>query len=217
MVGVGRPVLTEESRRANFTNEGGLGTGRIRYLRNVMTASGCSRSRSGPGAWRQLQRPAGASHRRRRASARWTDHGSGRSDVPAARRPAIADRGGMPPTGPNRPRRRELGLVRCILDSLAAAYGRAVHDAARLSGRSVDVVHLVAGRATRCYASSRRMRVRSRCWPDRSRPRRSATCSSRCWLLAGDLEEAPQRWFDTDYSERQNQGRRSRGVDPERA
>ena len=29
------PVLTEESRSANFTNEGGV-DGRIRYLQNVM-------------------------------------------------------------------------------------------------------------------------------------------------------------------------------------
>ncbi len=39
------------------------------------------------------------------------------------------------------------GLVRCVLDSLAVAYGRAVRDAERLSGRSVRVVHLVGGGA----------------------------------------------------------------------
>jgi rhamnulokinase len=38
-------------------------------------------------------------------------------------------------------------LVRCILDSLAAAYGRAVAEAVRLSGQPVDVVHLVGGGA----------------------------------------------------------------------
>jgi rhamnulokinase len=38
-------------------------------------------------------------------------------------------------------------LVRCILDSLAAAYSRAVRDASRLSGRSVEVVHIVGGGA----------------------------------------------------------------------
>jgi sugar (pentulose or hexulose) kinase len=38
-------------------------------------------------------------------------------------------------------------LVRCILDSLAAAYARAVHDTERLSGRPVEVVHLVGGGA----------------------------------------------------------------------
>jgi rhamnulokinase len=38
-------------------------------------------------------------------------------------------------------------LVRYILDSLTAAFARAVADAARLSGRQVEVVHLVGGGA----------------------------------------------------------------------
>jgi rhamnulokinase len=38
-------------------------------------------------------------------------------------------------------------LARCILDGVAAAFGRAVRDVARLSGRSVEVVHLMAGGA----------------------------------------------------------------------
>jgi rhamnulokinase len=37
--------------------------------------------------------------------------------------------------------------VRCILDSLALAYRRAVRKAAELSGREVEVVHLVGGGA----------------------------------------------------------------------
>jgi rhamnulokinase len=36
-------------------------------------------------------------------------------------------------------------LVRCILDSLALAYRRAVRQAAELTGRPVDVVHVVGG------------------------------------------------------------------------
>jgi rhamnulokinase len=36
-------------------------------------------------------------------------------------------------------------VVRCILDSLAAAFARAVLDAERLSGHDVDVVHIVGG------------------------------------------------------------------------
>jgi rhamnulokinase len=35
--------------------------------------------------------------------------------------------------------------VRCILDSMSLAIRRAVRDAVALSGRSVDVVHLVGG------------------------------------------------------------------------
>jgi rhamnulokinase len=37
--------------------------------------------------------------------------------------------------------------VRCILDSLAAAYARAVDDATRLSGIDVTTIHLVGGGA----------------------------------------------------------------------
>jgi rhamnulokinase len=37
--------------------------------------------------------------------------------------------------------------VRCIVDSLALAYRRTVTEAERLSGRAVDVVHVVGGGA----------------------------------------------------------------------
>jgi rhamnulokinase len=37
--------------------------------------------------------------------------------------------------------------VRAILDSLAVALAGTVHDAARLSGRTVDIVHAVGGGA----------------------------------------------------------------------
>jgi rhamnulokinase len=36
-------------------------------------------------------------------------------------------------------------VVRCIIDSLAAAYGRAICDVATISGRTIDVVHIVGG------------------------------------------------------------------------
>ena len=61
-------------------------------------------------------------------------------DMPA-RIAAVCRRSDQP-----KPRGRA-GLVRAILDSLAAAFGRAVRDAARLSGRPVEVVHLVGGGA----------------------------------------------------------------------
>jgi rhamnulokinase len=61
-------------------------------------------------------------------------------DMPA-RIAAALHRNGQPA-----PSNRE-ALVRCILDSLAAAFAYAVHDAARLSGRRVGTVHLVGGGA----------------------------------------------------------------------
>ncbi len=36
-------------------------------------------------------------------------------------------------------------MVRCILDSLAAAFADAVEDASRLSGQAVEVIHVVGG------------------------------------------------------------------------
>jgi rhamnulokinase len=38
-------------------------------------------------------------------------------------------------------------LVRCIFDSLAAAYARTIDDIRRLSGREIDVLHIVGGGA----------------------------------------------------------------------
>jgi rhamnulokinase len=139
------PILTEASRTANFTNEGGV-DGRVRFLHNIM------------GLW-LLQE-----------SLRTWEHGGtpedlGRLLAVAADLPAggptidpddqafmapgdmpsrIEDacrRAGTPVPG-TRP-----ALVRCILDSLAAAYARTIDEAARLAGRSVEVVHLVGGGA----------------------------------------------------------------------
>jgi rhamnulokinase len=138
-------VLTEESRAANFTNEGGVDD-RVRYLRNVM------------GLW-LLQESLRA----------WELEGTPESlsalliaagELPAGGPviepddPTFLPPGDMParivdacartnqPAPSTRP-----GLVRCILDSLAAAFGRAVRDASRLSGQSVEVIHLVGGGA----------------------------------------------------------------------
>jgi rhamnulokinase len=138
-------VLTEASRLANFTNEGGVDD-RIRYLRNVM------------GLW-LLQE----------SLRTWELDGS-REDLPVL----LIAAGEMPAGGPvidpddpsflppgDMPARiaaaclrsdqpvptSRAGIVRCILDSLATAYGRAVRDASRLSGQAVEVVHLVGGGA----------------------------------------------------------------------
>ncbi|MEV5608843.1 rhamnulokinase family protein [Streptomyces sp. NPDC052225] len=135
------PVLTEESRAANFTNELGI-DGTVRYLRNIM------------GLWllQECQRT-------------WRDadlaellDGAARStplrSVVDAGDPAFLAPGGMPEriaaacraTGQPEPRTRA-ETTRCILDSLALAHRRAVADAARLADRPVDVVHIVGGGA----------------------------------------------------------------------
>ena len=185
-----RPVLTEESREANFTNEGGV-DGRIRYLRNVM------------GLW-LLQE----------SLRTWELQGS------PERLPALLIAAGeLPPGGPimdpddptflppgDMPSRiaaaclrqdqaapsTRAGLVRCILDSLAAAYGRAVHDAARLSGRSVDVVHLVGGGARNsllCQLTADACEVPVLAGPVEATALGNVLIQARALgLLAGDLE-----------------------------
>jgi rhamnulokinase len=59
-------------------------------------------------------------------------------DMPARIAKACRQTDQEPPAG--RP-----SLVRCIVDSLAAAFARTVDDVERLSGRPVEVIHLVGG------------------------------------------------------------------------
>ncbi|QGN31607.1 rhamnulokinase family protein [Microlunatus sp. Gsoil 973] len=137
------PILTEASRLANFTNEAGV-DGRIRYLRNE------------GGLW-LLQE----------SLRQWTvdglDHDLGQllddaaklpaggplvdvgaeefiapGDMPARIIRACVSAGGAVPRHP-------AGITRCVLDSLAAAYAKTVQEAAELSGRTVDRLHIVGG------------------------------------------------------------------------
>ncbi|MEU8849227.1 rhamnulokinase family protein [Streptomyces sp. NPDC048564] len=133
------PVLTEESRAANFTNELGL-DGTVRYLRNIMglwLLQECVRDWGNPELDGLLLDA---------------------SEVPALR--SVVDAGDSAFLAPGRmPERiaeacRASGqpvpvspaeITRCILDSLALAHRRAIRDAERLADRPVDVVHVVGG------------------------------------------------------------------------
>jgi len=137
------PVLTDASRDANFTNEGGV-DGRIRYLRNIIGLWVLSESLR---TWERAGSPvdldallAAAAEVPDGGPVVDVDDGAflPPGDMPA--RIAAACRATGRPVPAGRP-----ALVRCILDSLAAAYARAVDDAARLTGHPVDVVHLVGG------------------------------------------------------------------------
>jgi rhamnulokinase len=139
------PVLTEASRLANFTNELGV-DGRVRYLRNVM------------GLW-LLQES------QRVWSATGLDADLGRLLADAARAPAFVslvnpDDPSFLPPGDMPARIADLcrrtaqpvpvdpaATVRCVVESLALAHRRTVRAAAALSGRDVEVVHIVGGGA----------------------------------------------------------------------
>ena len=139
------PVLTHESRAANFTNELGV-DGTVRYLRNVMglwllqESLRVWRSRGEPAELGLLLAQAAALPPLRSVvdpdDAEFLPPG----DMPA-RIAAACRRSGQPePRTPGE-------TVRCILDSLALAYRRTVRAAVALSGRDVDVVHVVGGGA----------------------------------------------------------------------
>jgi rhamnulokinase len=134
------PILSDAGRAANFTNEAGV-DGTIRYLRNVMGLWLLSESLRAWGDTEHLPDLLAAAAR-----------------LPALRSvidpddPAFLPPGDMPAritaqcarTGEPVPRTRP-EIVRCILDSLALGHRAAIRQAAALSGKKVEVIHLVGG------------------------------------------------------------------------
>jgi rhamnulokinase len=138
-VEVSRPVLTEASRKANFTNELGV-DGTVRYLRNVM------------GLWllQECVREWHADTAELLAAAATLPRGA----VIDPDDPVFLPPDGMPARIVEACRRADQpipvdrpAIVRCIVDSLADAHRRAVEEAQELSGKSVDLVHIVGGGA----------------------------------------------------------------------
>jgi len=140
-----KPVLTDAGRTAGFTNELGV-DGTVRYLRNVM---GLWLLQESLRTWAAAGLPADLAellHAATRVLAFTAviDPNDSRflppGDMPTRIAQACTETGQTPP-------QNQAETVRCILDSLALAYRRAVRTAAELSGRSVEVVHLVGGGA----------------------------------------------------------------------
>jgi sugar (pentulose or hexulose) kinase len=140
-----RPVLTEASRLANFTNESGV-DGTIRYLRNVMglwLLQESVRTWSDAGLTADLDTLLGEAARRP-ALRTVLDPDDPvflpPGDMPTRISEACRRTGQSPPQDP-------ADTVRCILDSLALAYRCAIHQVQELSGRQVETVHIVGGGA----------------------------------------------------------------------
>ncbi len=135
------PVLTQASRAAGFTNETGI-DGTVRYLRNVMglwLLQECLRRWPEASLDALLDEAAGV------APLRFVIDPDDPVFLPPGDMPGriaswLASRGEAVPAGPAE-------TVRCILDSLALAYRRAIAEAQSLSGRHADVVHIVGGGA----------------------------------------------------------------------
>ncbi len=138
-----RPVLTEESRDANFTNEGGV-DGKIRYLRNVMGMWLLSESMR---TWEREGHSSELTTLLAQAAAISTavpifDANHPRllppGDMPKRIAALCVEAGAAAPDSPP-------AFARSILESLAEAYATAVVDAERLSGREINTVHIVGG------------------------------------------------------------------------
>ncbi|MEQ0565549.1 rhamnulokinase family protein [Amycolatopsis sp. NEAU-NG30] len=135
------PQLSDAALAANFTNEGGV-DGTIRFLRNVMglwVLSETMRTWSASDLPGLLSAAAGSP-----ALAAVVDIDAPEflppGDMPERIAAACRATGQRPPSG-------RAATVRCIVDSLALAHRRTIHEAATLTGRSVDVVHIVGGGA----------------------------------------------------------------------
>ncbi|MGN7799683.1 rhamnulokinase [Leifsonia sp. 22587] len=138
-------VISDEGRAANFTNEGGV-DGRIRYLHNVM------------GLWllsesiREWQRRglhvelagllAEAAELPRPADVFDVEDPRllAPGDIPGRIVEWFEERGLRAPASP-------AGIVRVIVESLAAAFASTVQTAATLTGVPVEAVHIVGGGA----------------------------------------------------------------------
>jgi rhamnulokinase len=139
-----RPVLTEASRAANFSNEAGV-DGTVRYLRNVAGLWLLQESLRTWAAGGAAELDGLLADAARLPALRWVIDAddpalAAPGDMPSRIAAACVAAGQDPPAG-----RAE--TVRCILDSLALAHRRAVLDVQQLSGRHADTVHLVGGGA----------------------------------------------------------------------
>lgn len=145
LVGVetAEPILTEASRDANFTNEGGV-DGRIRYLRNE---GGLWLLQESLRHWAAVAQDHDLGALLQRAAelpggGPIIDVGAEEfiapGDMPARISEACRRSGQVVPQAPTE-------ITRCVLDSLAAAYARTLDEATELSGQEVDRLHIVGG------------------------------------------------------------------------
>lgn len=137
------PVMTDASREANFTNEGGV-DGRVRFLHNVTGLWLLSESIR---SWEAAEGPIdlagllGAAARLDGPVPIFDANDprlSAPGDMPSRIADVIAEAGGVVPD--SRP-----AFARAIIESLADAFARAVHTAARLAQREVETIHIVGG------------------------------------------------------------------------
>lgn len=139
------PVLTEEARAANFTNERGV-DGTVRFLRNIMglwLLEECRRTWAGRGPAADLPELLDEAARAEPFAALVDPDAPeflAPGDMPERIRAHCRGTGQQAPESPG-------AVVRCVLESLALAHRRTLRRAAELAGREIARVHLVGGGA----------------------------------------------------------------------
>lgn len=187
------PVVTDESRAANFTNEGGV-DGTVRFLTNVMgtwllsetlrsweQASG--KAQDLPGLLQAASEvPSGAVTIFDVQDERFVAPG----EMPARIAALCVEQEMRAP-------QTEAEMVRSIVESIAAGFARALGDAAGLSGREVDVVHMVGGgslNALLCQATADRSGLPVVAGPVEATATGNLLIQARtAGTLSGDLED----------------------------
>ncbi|RPE77827.1 MULTISPECIES: rhamnulokinase family protein [unclassified Frondihabitans] len=141
------PVVTDASRAANFTNEGGA-FGRVRFLKNISGLWLLSESmRTWDAASTEAVRSSDLASLLSAAAAidnpvpifdAADERFSPPGDMPGRIRDWCLERDVRPPLSPAE-------TVRSILESLAVAYAETLDEAEVLSGRQITTVHVVGG------------------------------------------------------------------------
>ena len=136
------PIITAETRRLNFTNEGGFG-GTIRFLKNVTGLWLIQQCRK---KW-NAERPLSYEDLRVMAAAAppfgaFIDPDapefSNPEDMPAAIREYCRLSGQTPPQTPAE-------ITRCAIESLALKYRQVLDELRRLSPRPIETLHVIGG------------------------------------------------------------------------
>jgi rhamnulokinase len=138
-----QPLLTEECRAANFTNELGYG-GTVRLLKNIVglwILQECRRHWAAEGkkfSYEELARLAEEAD----FSVPLIDPGDSRFLTPGGMPAKIAGYCGE--TGQPEPQTPGQ-TVRCVLQSLALSYAAALRTIEQLTGKTMEVIHIVGG------------------------------------------------------------------------
>jgi rhamnulokinase len=138
-----KPIITDASREANFTNEVGYGHS-IRFLKNIVglwILQECRREWAKAGTeydYATLGRLAGEAAPLQALINPNADRFLKPGDMPAKIAAYCRETGQQPPATPG-------ATARCILESLALLYAKTIADMSRITGQEIKRLHIVGG------------------------------------------------------------------------